>query len=168
MGHICTHAYRYASICRLGLAACMSDARPRPLNARFRSTESAAVDSFENPKIPTPKPVRFTSNENLSKNRFYNQQIANQKRTFVLVPHPARTAWIRRVGSTKRPKFAQDHGSGLRSDRGPVVLFDFSKLRLWKSLYDFLNLYGRFCPYNPPYSPGHDTLPSKMRVEIFL
>ena len=68
MGHICTHAYRYASICRLGLAACMSDARPRALNARFRSTESAAVDSFENPKIPTPKPVRFTSNENLSKN----------------------------------------------------------------------------------------------------
>ena len=54
MAHICTHAYRYASICRLGLAACMSDARPRPLNARFRSTESAAVDSFENPKIPTP------------------------------------------------------------------------------------------------------------------
>ena len=70
----------------------MSDAWPRPLNARFRSTESAAVDSFENPKIPTPKPIRFTSNENLSKNRFYNQQIANQKRTFVLVPHPARTA----------------------------------------------------------------------------
>ena len=100
MGHICTHAYRYASICRLGLAACMSDARPRPLNARFRSTESAAVDSFENPKIPTPKPIRFTSKENLSKNWFYNQQIANQKRTFVLVPHPARTGWIRRVGST--------------------------------------------------------------------
>jgi hypothetical protein len=24
--------------------------------------------------------------------------------------------------------------------------------------YDFLNLYGRSCPYNPPYNPGHDTL----------
>ena len=68
--HICTHAYRYASICRLGLAACMSDARPRPLNARFRSTESAAVDSFENPKIPTPKPLRFTGKANLSKTDF--------------------------------------------------------------------------------------------------
>jgi hypothetical protein len=59
MGHICTHAYWYASICRLGLAACMSDARPRPLIARFRLTESAAVDSFENPKIPTPKPYKI-------------------------------------------------------------------------------------------------------------
>jgi hypothetical protein len=101
MGHICTHAYRYASICRLGLAACMSDARPRALNARFRSTESAAVDSFENPKIPTPKPVRFTSLQICPKTDFinYNQQIVNKKRTFVLVPHPGRTGWIRRVGS---------------------------------------------------------------------
>ena len=53
-----------------------------------------------------------------------------------------------------RPEFAQDHESGLRSDRGPVVLCDFSKLRFWKSPYEFLNLYGRFCPYNPPYKPG--------------
>jgi hypothetical protein len=45
---------------------------------------------------------------------------------------------------------------------------DFSKLRLRKSPYEFLNLYGRFCPYNPPYSPGHDTLRSKMRAEIFM
>ena len=66
-----------------------------------------------------------------------------------------------------RPEFAQDHESGLRSDRGPVVLCDFSKLRFRKSPYEFLNLYGRFCPYNPPYNPGHDTLSSKMRVEIF-
>ena len=66
-----------------------------------------------------------------------------------------------------RPEFAQDHESGLRSDRGPVVLCDFSKLRFWKSPYEFLNLYGRFCPYNPPYNPGHDTLSPKMRVEIF-
>jgi hypothetical protein len=36
-----------------------------------------------------------------------------------------------------RPEFAQDHGSGLKSDRGPVVLCDFSKLRFWKSPYDF-------------------------------
>jgi hypothetical protein len=50
-----------------------------------------------------------------------------------------------------RPEFVEDHESGLRSDRGPVVLCDFSKLRFWKSPYDFLNLYGRFCPYNPPY-----------------
>jgi hypothetical protein len=28
-----------------------------------------------------------------------------------------------------RPGLVQDHGSGLRSDRGPVVLCDFSKLR---------------------------------------
>jgi hypothetical protein len=27
-----------------------------------------------------------------------------------------------------RPEFAQDHKSGLKSDRGPVVLCDFSKL----------------------------------------
>jgi hypothetical protein len=54
-----------------------------------------------------------------------------------------------------RPEFAQDHESGLRSDRrGPVVLCDFSKLRFLKSPYDFLNLYRRFCPYNPPYKPG--------------
>jgi hypothetical protein len=43
-----------------------------------------------------------------------------------------------------RPEFAQDHKSGLRSDRRPVVLCDFSKLRFRKSPYDFLNLYGRF------------------------
>ncbi len=66
-----------------------------------------------------------------------------------------------------RPEFAQDHESGLRSDRGPVVLCDFSKLRFWKSPYDFLNLYGRFCPYNPPYNPGHDTLSPNLHIEIF-
>jgi hypothetical protein len=46
----------------------------------------------------------------------------------------------------------------LRSDRGPVVLCKFSKLRFSKSPYEFLNLYGRFCPYNQPYNPGHDTV----------
>ena len=66
-----------------------------------------------------------------------------------------------------RPEFAQDHESGLRSYRGPEVLCDFSMLRLRKSPYDFLNLYGRFCPYNPPYNPGHDTLPSNLHIEIF-
>ena len=35
-----------------------------------------------------------------------------------------------------RPEFALDHESGLRSDRGPVVLCDFSKLQFWKSPYD--------------------------------
>jgi hypothetical protein len=34
------------------------------------------------------------------------------------------------VGSLKSsPEFAQDHKTSLRSDRGPIVLFDFSKLR---------------------------------------
>ena len=47
-----------------------------------------------------------------------------------------------------RPEFAKDHESGLRSDQGPVVLYDFSKFRFCKSPYDFLNLYGRFCAYN--------------------
>ena len=64
-----------------------------------------------------------------------------------------------------RPEFAQDHESGLRTDRGPVVLCDFSKLRFWKSPYDFLNLYGRFCPYNPPYNPRHDTLSPNLHTE---
>jgi hypothetical protein len=40
-------------------------------------------------------------------------------------------------------------------------------LRLRKSPYDFLNLYGRFCPYNPPYNPGHDTLSPNLHTEIF-
>ena len=66
-----------------------------------------------------------------------------------------------------RPEFAQDHESGLRSDRGPVVLCDFSKLRFWKSPYEFLNLYGRFCPYNPPYDPRHDTLSPNLHIKIF-
>jgi hypothetical protein len=51
-----------------------------------------------------------------------------------------------------RPEFAQDH------EWGPVVLCDFSKLRFWKSPYDFLNLCGRFCPYNPPYKPGKKSI----------
>ena len=66
-----------------------------------------------------------------------------------------------------RPEFARDHESGLRSDRGPVVLRDFSKLQFWKSPYDFLNLYGRFCPYNPPYIPREkiSTRPFSRRSE---
>jgi hypothetical protein len=36
-----------------------------------------------------------------------------------------------------RPEFDQNHESGLKSDRGPVVLCDFSKLQLWKSPYNF-------------------------------
>ena len=60
-----------------------------------------------------------------------------------------------------RPKFAKDHISGLRSDRGPVVLCDFSKLRLRKSSYDFLNLYGRLCPYNHHTTPGMTHRPQK-------
>jgi hypothetical protein len=48
-----------------------------------------------------------------------------------------------------------------------LVLCEFSKLRLRKSPYKFLNLYGRFCPYNPPYNPGHDTLPPNLHIEIF-
>jgi hypothetical protein len=39
--------------------------------------------------------------------------------------------------TVSRPEFAQDHESGLRYDRGPVVLCDFSKLRFRKSPYDF-------------------------------
>jgi hypothetical protein len=35
------------------------------------------------------------------------------------------------------PEFAQDHESALRSDVGPVVLCDFSKLRFRKLTYDF-------------------------------
>jgi hypothetical protein len=66
-----------------------------------------------------------------------------------------------------RPEFSQDHESSLRSDWGLVVLCDFLKLQFQKSPYEFLNWYGRFCPYDPPYNPGHDTLPSKMHVEIF-
>ena len=66
-----------------------------------------------------------------------------------------------------RPEFAQDHKSRLRSYRGPVVLCDFSKLRFQKSPYEFLNLYGRFCPYNPPYNPRHDTLSPNLHIEIF-
>ena len=58
-----------------------------------------------------------------------------------------------------RPEFAQDHESGLRFDRGPVVLFDFLMLRSWKPPYGFLNSYGRFCPYSPPYKPGGKTAP---------
>jgi hypothetical protein len=30
-------------------------------------------------------------------------------------------------------------------------------LRFRKTPYDFLNLYERFCPYNPPYKPGEKT-----------
>jgi hypothetical protein len=66
-----------------------------------------------------------------------------------------------------RAEFAQNHKSDLRSDWGPVVLCDFSKLRFRKSAYEFLNLYGRFCPYNPLYNPGHDTLSSNLQIIIF-
>jgi hypothetical protein len=67
-----------------------------------------------------------------------------------------------------RPEFAQDHESGLRSDRGPVVLCDFSKLRFWKSPYNLLNLYGRFCPYNPPYKHAYKPGKKKSARPLFL
>ena len=60
-----------------------------------------------------------------------------------------------------RPEFAHDHHFGLR---GQSALCDFSKLRFWKSPYKFLNLYGRFCPYSPPYNHGNDPLSSKMHI----
>jgi len=63
--------------------------------------------------------------------------------------HP-KNSFSKILQAVSRPEFAKDHESGLRSDRGPVVLCDFSKLRFWKSPYDFLNLYRRFCPYKAP------------------
>ena len=71
--------------------------------------------------------------------------------------HPKKS-FSKILEAVSRPEFAQDHESGLRSDRGPVVLCDFSKLRFWKSPYDFLNLCGRFCPYNPPHKPGNKSI----------
>ena len=53
-----------------------------------------------------------------------------------------------------RPEFAQDHKSGLRSDRGPLVLCDFSKLRFQKSPYDFLNFVREILPIDPPHKTG--------------
>ena len=81
--------------------------------------------------------------------------------------HPKKS-FSKILEAVSRPEFAQDHESGLRSDRGPVVLCGFSKLRFRKSPYEFSNLYGRFCPYNPPHKPGKSisTPPffSKMRT----
>ena len=89
--------------------------------------------------------------------------------TVPLLNSPWSSPFSRILEAVSRPEFAQDHESGLRSDRGPVVLCDFSKLRFWKSPYDFLNLYGRFCPYNPPYKPGKkiSTPPFSRRWEHF-
>ena len=46
---------------------------------------------------------------------------------------------------------------------------NFSKLRFRKSPYNFLNLYGRFCPYNPTYKLGKkiSTPPFSRRWELF-
>jgi hypothetical protein len=41
---------------------------------------------------------------------------------------PKKDEKVLEVVSIDTPEFAQDHKSGLRSDRGPVVLCDFSKL----------------------------------------
>ena len=76
-----------------------------------------------------------------------NFQVRFSRRKLIEFPKLYRlTSKILEVVS--RPEFAQDHESGLRYGWGPVVLCNFSKLRFSK--YDFLNLYGRFCPYSPP------------------
>jgi hypothetical protein len=38
-----------------------------------------------------------------------------------------------------RPEFARDYGSGLRSDRGPIVLWDFSK-SIFKFVWEILRI----------------------------
>ena len=69
--------------------------------------------------------TKFSTVPSLNSGRL-DALVVNQKLSF---------SKILEVGSS--PEFAQDHESGLRSDRGPVVLCDFSKLRFWESPYDF-------------------------------
>jgi hypothetical protein len=45
-------------------------------------------------------------------------------------------------------EFAQDHESGLRSERGPVTLCDFFEVAILDSLYDFLS-----CMVDQPIQP---------------
>jgi hypothetical protein len=56
-----------------------------------------------------------------------------------------------------RPEVAKDHESSLRSDWGTVVLCNYLKSWFWTSPHEILNLYGRFCPYRPPYKFGVHT-----------
>ena len=48
-----------------------------------------------------------------------------------------------------RPEFARDHESGLRSDRGPVVLRDFSKFAILETTIRFFKFVWEILPIQP-------------------
>jgi hypothetical protein len=80
--------------------------------------------------------------------------------TVPLLNSPWSSPFSRILEAVSRPEFAQDHESGLRSDRGPVVLCDFSKLRFWKSPYKFFKFVWEILPIKPTIQPGKKSAPS--------
>ena len=48
-----------------------------------------------------------------------------------------------------RPEFVRDHESGLRSDRGPVVLRDFSKFAILETTIRFFKFVWEILPIQP-------------------
>jgi len=117
------------------------------------------IEYYSTTHVCTRVHTKFSIYARISARQSLKLQISNlcsciSCHTVLLLNSPWSSPFSKILEVVSRPEFAQDHESGLRSDWGPVVLCDFSKLRFWKSPYEFLNLYGRFCPYNPPYKPG--------------
>jgi hypothetical protein len=74
------------------------------------------------------------------------RRIAATRSRFFAKMRPPRVFWAH-FGSRKR--YARSYARDFKMAFGPptrlpVVICDFSKLRLWKSPYEFLDLYGRF------------------------
>jgi hypothetical protein len=88
--------------------------------------------------------------------------------TVLLLNSPWSSPFSKILEVVSRPEFAQDHESGLRSDRGPVVLCDFSKLRYWKSPYKFFKFVWEILPIQPTIQTRKKISPpsffSKMRT----
>jgi hypothetical protein len=88
--------------------------------------------------------------------------------TVLLFNSPWSSPFSKILEVVSRPEFAQDHESGLRSDRGPVVLCDFSKLRYWKSPYKFFKFVWEILPIQPTIQTRKKISPpsffSKMRT----
>ena len=88
--------------------------------------------------------------------------------TVLLFNSPWSSPFSKILEVVSRPEFAQYHESGLRSDRGPVVLCDFSKLRYWKSPYKFFKFVWEILPIQPTIQTRKKISPpsffSKMRT----
>ena len=85
-----------------------------------------------------------------------------------LLNSPWSSPFSRILEAVSRPEFAQDHESGLRSDRGPVVLCDFFEVAILEITVRFFKFVWEILPIQPTIQTReknrHPSFFSKMRT----